>query len=654
MTRASLDEIPLFLIRNICEHLATLHRPSLYAFALVNKYCYSAAVALLFRHITLRVTTGSHPELSISQLRQILGRTDSFRFVRHLVLDGYGRWKEGYDLPTWNMVDEDQENAEPIKMSRVAVNWERRWNVDHDVWDLIADLIPDLPGLSDVTFACSIRFLPGILHVLCQHHPRSRLHLDFFDIDDSEGSLTTHEHIEEVITSPLLHAIRVRDSSLEGYGTDGAPSYGADAVRRIIAGLAPNLKKVTVLNTSPGWSTFLAEALAQDRPAWFGFALSDNKAHKRIKGSLEYLRLSSVEPLNDIRDWMSCINGSTLRVLKLEQLVSENALNCLATECRFPALKTLVLNVAATNLTSPLPGSFWIAATSFLLSLPPLVTLGLVGTANHSFLQPILRYHGPLLRMLWLSGETASLELIKDLAQNCLSIRKLGLRMWRSKGDATEVTTYALLGSLPMLQELTLTLDCSDIRVLAEQEGDDDPDAILESPNDPSFDEFDQQMLMVQLDYNRYPRKGHVRDAFINCAVDENLARSIFVAISSGKTKSIRSLLLCRLKINVIGGCDFGTNIWVSTLSTVTDELSRCWTVERSLEQVGNRIHELEVHERTNKTQRRHFDCSDSLAPEVEQIFQRIWPTNGRKDLNWRNEWHSLPLANNILIGTSM
>lgn len=294
---------------------------------------------------------------------------------------------------------------------------------------------------------------------------------------------------------------------MEGYGADGAPSYATDAVRRIIAGLAPNLKKVAVLNSSPG---------------------------------------------------------------------------CLATECRFPALKTPVLKVAATNLTSPLPGSFWIAATSFLLSLPPLVALGVIGTANHSFLQPILRYHGPLLRMLWLSSEAASPKLIKDIAQNCLSIRKMGLRMRRSKGDATEVATYTLLGSLPMLQELSLILDCSDARVLAEQGRDDDPDAILESPNDPSFDEFDQQMLKVQLDYNRYPRRGHVRDAFINCAVDENLARSIFVAISSGKNKSIRSLLLCRLKINLIRECGFGTNVSISTLSTVIDELSRSWTVECS------------------------------------------------------------------------
>ncbi|KAM0511040.1 hypothetical protein ACHAPE_010301 [Trichoderma viride] len=654
MPRVSLDDVPLLLVRNICEHLAMLHRPSLCAFALVNKSCYNAAVALLFRHITLRIIRGSYPELSISQLRQILERTDSFRFVRHLALDGFGRWNEGYAQPNWNTVDEDGENVKPINMSRVAVNWQSRWDVDDDVWDLIADLIPDLPRLSDVTFACSTRFLPRLLHVLCQHHPRCRLHVDFFDLDGTNGSLTTHEHIEELITSPLLHTICLRDSSLEGYGTDGTPSYRADAVRRIITGLAPNLKKVTVLNTTPGWSPFLAEALAQERPIWSGFALSDNKADKRIKGSLEYLQLSSFEPLNDIRNWISCTNGFTLRVLKLEQLVSENALNYLATECRFPALETLVLSVAATNLSSPLPGSFWSAATSFLLSLPPLLALGLPGTANSSILRPILGYHGSSLRMLWLSGETASPELIEHLARNCPSIRKLGLQIRRSKGDATEITMYALLGSLPMLQDLSLTLDCSDTRVLAEQEWDDDPDAKLESPNDPSFDEFDQQIFMVKLDYNRYPRKGHVRDAFINCAVDGDLARSIFGAISSGKNKSTRPLLLSRLKINVIGGCNFGTNFRDSILCTVIDELSRSWIIERSPGKAGNGKEELEAYERTNKTQQQNPLHSNSLHPDVDEIFQRIWPKNGRKDLNWRKQWYSLPLANNMVIGASM
>lgn len=663
MPRTSFNDIPLPLARIICEHLATSHRPSLYAFALVNKSCYNAAFALLFRRIVLRVTEESRPERSVQQLRQVLERTNGFRFVRHVVLCGFGRWEEEHDqlvendmqsdacrYPFGNTANEDEENVEPINIARVEAQWQSSWYVDNDVWDMLADFIPDLPGLSDVIFDCSTQYLPRLLRVLHQHHPQCRLHLGSFDIYRPDGSLTPAEQVE-LITSPLLHTIYLRDRSQEGYGPDGTPTYGADAVRRIIAGLAPNLKKVAVLNTHAGWSPALAEALAQERPAWLGFALPDNETTKRTKGSLDYLQLVSFEPLNDVREWMSCIDDSTLRVLKLERLVSENALKYLATECRFPKLETLVLNMVTTNVSSPLPRSLWSATGNFLLTLPPLLALGLPGTTNSTLLRPVFEHHGASLRTLWLSGETASPKLIKHLVQSCPSICKLGLQIQRSKGDATEVTTYATLGSLPKLQDLSLTLDCSDTRVLAEQEGDDDPDAKLESPNDPSFDEFDQQMLLAQLDYSRYPRRGHVRDAFINCAVDGDLARSIFTAVSLGKDKGASSLLLSRLKISVTGGCNFGTNRSDYILSIVVNELSRSWIVERNPREVRDGAQELTVYECTSKTQQQHPLQRDDLDPEVYKIFQRIWLTNSRDSKSWRKQWHSLPLLSDISLG---
>lgn len=45
---------------------------------------------------------------------------------------------------------------------------------------------------------------------------------------------------------------------------------------------------------------------------------------------------------------------------------------------------------------------------------------------------------------------------------------------------------------------------------------DDSPDA----PNDPSFDEFDQNRCVGALPEDPFPRNGHVRDALMNTAVD--------------------------------------------------------------------------------------------------------------------------------------
>lgn len=74
---------------------------------------------------------------------------------------------------------------------------------------------------------------------------------------------------------------------------------------------------------------------------------------------------------------------------------------------------------------------------------------------------------------------------------------------------------------------------------------------VLKAPNDSSFDDFDQQSFSKWNAW-RNPRKGHIRDAFINSAVDETLARSIFRTISSGKPNG--SVTLERLKVRVSGG----------------------------------------------------------------------------------------------------
>lgn len=110
-------------------------------------------------------------------------------------------------------------------------------------------------------------------------------------------------------------------------------------------------------------------------------------------------------------------------------------------------------------------------------------------------------------------------------------------------------------------------------------------------------------MLLVQLDYSRYLRRGYVRDAFINCAVDGDLVRSIFTAISLGKDKGVSSLLLSRLKISVTGGCNFGMNRGDYMLSIVVNELLRLWIVKRTTREVRDGAPELTVYECMSKTQ---------------------------------------------------
>jgi hypothetical protein len=96
----------------------------------------------------------------------------------------------------------------------------------------------------------------------------------------------------------------------------------------------------------------------------------------------------------------------------------------------------------------------------------------------------------------------------------------------RSKGDVQEVAIYKTVGAIPKLQRLSLTLDSSNLSLIWEGED------ILK---DPSFDEFHQKFQVATSGTSSVPyqsRYGHIRNALINSALDETLARGIFNCIS--------------------------------------------------------------------------------------------------------------------------
>lgn len=163
-------------------------------------------------------------------------------------------------------------------------------------------------------------------------------------------------------------------------------------------------------------------------------------------------------------------------------------------------------------------------------------------------------------------------------------LEDLALTLCRSKGDAAEVASYRALGSIRNLQYISLVLDASNHAILSEDaladfDDEDDNAEYPETPNDSSFDNFDQQFFTRSYMSWRDPRNGHIRDAFINSAVDETLARAIFWTISSGKATG--SLPLVKLRIQVRGG-NLGNNVSVESVCMVIANLGRSWLCERS------------------------------------------------------------------------
>lgn len=223
----------------------------------------------------------------------------------------------------------------------------------------------------------------------------------------------------------------------------------------------------------------------------------------------------------------------------------------------------------------------------------------------------------------------------------CPLLQDLAVPVKRTKSDGLEVEMYKSFGKIERLQSLYLTLDCSDWRVTR--------DSTL--TDDPSFDEDDRRFFAA----SRW-KKGYLREAFMNCAVDESLARSIWDTICRVKEgKQLESL-----KLFTTGGGNFGNTSGYSDMSDFIDHLSRSWLIRRSVRDDESKItvRELgrqarEARDRNSKDlfarRRASPDLSSSRGNSVfsdrsaVHIFRRVWSPNEDSE-DWREDWASLPL----------
>lgn len=241
-----------------------------------------------------------------------------------------------------------------------------------------------------------------------------------------------------------------------------------------------------------------------------------------------------------IQNWRAHTDFSVLRTLKLRPGIEEDALDDLATECRFPSLATLVLNLNP-RYSERRPTSHYLdTANRLLRTLPPLSTLELQGWHHDLVLHLFLDHHGSALHKLeiwpFLSDERFTQKDITEMSEHCPLLEDLTLPLHLPRGDATEVALYKTLGSFPRLRHVSLRLITSNAAVLRDDDEDtDDEGEWTQTPNDPSFDAFDQQFCRPISNNYRSTRNGHLRDALTNSALDQTLASAIFTTISSGK-----------------------------------------------------------------------------------------------------------------------
>ncbi|KAJ6083505.1 hypothetical protein N7467_007640 [Penicillium canescens] len=651
------QDLPPEVHQIILQALCKEHEPSVRAFAGASRICHALALPYLYQTLNIPAPESQKLGDRVESIAQILQQNSSFRYVNQLVVGGeptsretasYGpEVEEGTD-PDRTAVFEnnlhgslDRFNSRKSLYRWAATQHPPEADSPHtDAWQPLADLIQRLPTLLDLIFLCRHQFPSCLLEALHRHHPQCKLHIHNFFLR-SLKSPVLHPYEFQLATSPCLFSLKgeYEDSFWEGYPEprrlplreplpDGA--YLNEAIMHMVSGLAPNLKEVTLFRP-PGSGTPAKSPL----PPWRGFSQKKemNPAKDSKRGALRYLRLDHISLIKkeDIKHWAACTDFSALEVFKLKSTVTTDLLHYLATEFDFARLKILVLT------PNEIENNAYQQIKIFLQRLRPLSSLELKGWMVSSVLDGIMNAHGASLIELKLaeSQGNESVGSIKKhdlsaIAQNCPSLQYLDLTLDRTGGDSEEVALYGILGALPQLKCVSLTLhisktwDCID--------GPGETDDLVNTRFD---DEFDQQ---VQWAVRRAAGgseacNGAIRERLINCALDSALGRAIFGAISAGKPEGSASLEKLCIKTTYVR--EFGEVGCPIELGPILERLSQPLRVTRCVRN-GCR-NELVVEK----------EPSDELPSEfpewLEVIWRRVWPEKMANE--WWNDWHSLPLA---------
>ncbi|KAI1209109.1 uncharacterized protein F4807DRAFT_110383 [Annulohypoxylon truncatum] len=645
MDSFTLTNLPTELISQICNILCHTHPPSLLNFARSNRTCYTIAAAFLSHTIWIFAAEPVDLITTVQEHLKSLHRLGVFGSVRRLVIYG-----PGVDCPN-RAVSPDFPTPVPV------VDLEGRFNnpqpsvylIDKspvtrvyeadDRWLPLVGLIQQLPALTDLIYQCPGQFPPCLLQALHQHRPECRLHIDNFrlrSILPDPPIADPHEFL--IATSPCLYSI----SMAVDYTYNSLPSHHVGAVLRLVTGLAPNLKevhlfrsKIRVWKQDQEHSSFL--------PHWRDLPIF--KACPRILGSLSCLQLwghidePSIVTEHVLADWSMHTDFTVLRTLRINSMIDENALSNLVNGSHnFQSLETLVLTLSE-------PGGFYIEnlvrycrlVEDLIGNLRGLHTLEIIGWTSIIDISTKLSSKLRALTLWSCKDEYLSIQDVTNIRERCPFLESLKMAVCRTKGDANETALYRELGTFPKLKKLALKM-CAPFPF--HNYGD-----ILPPTSD--FDDFDRE---------RFPGsgylKGHIRDVFINSAMDGTLARSIFETVSMVK-ESHSFVMLEKLKIRYEPSPDFCLGHKFRYLGKYGIPLCGSWQVDRSLRDDSRHVllarefdkKDREEEEGIHDQFKRIFSEIPRADPvELESVFRRLWPERWEGS-DWWDDWHSFPLS---------
>ncbi|KAF1958311.1 hypothetical protein CC80DRAFT_28391 [Byssothecium circinans] len=650
MSTPTLESLPLIALELVCEYLAhsDFHRRDLFSFSLVSKACCGAADRQRWKRILLAVDGTEKLEKDVQKWEDMLGE-DGKRHVRQLKVlgclplnrerdeaesaiywrkyfkgmkgnpDGVGDIYGQAELK-WQRSDSD------VFLEPSTPNWPlyhldlRRNRVDKTrkdlAWMVLSKFLTTLPGLKDFVWSSTDQIPHCILTAL--NTTRTKLHMHTFsirsldqyeklpvEVDTHESSIATFPRLTHVSTKSNNHLTQEHD-------------FNEEAVLQMIAGAAPNLIDVcmtSLFSDGPERSCCLPQAstgfpgIVQNRPQ----AYSDSKGHLK---SLELFRTEAICP-DCLRKWSDRTHLEELERLYIN--VDFDTLEALAQMARngeFKALQRLCLQVGWFG-----EGDGHEPLKLLLTALNPLVDLQVRSAHSglgNNILQAILQCHGSSLKRLFIPYFTPSHDQIAELARSCPSLQQLEFGVQRTGGDYAEFHTYRLLGRIPRLQDVWMRMNCG-------------------APSNTVYSHTEI--------YNDDERLHFIRLAFINSAVDANLARDIFhiIAESQSSVGSSTDVTLNCLEIRTVRAGSIGAEMVYKDFWQVTRALGRSWVCTRDpRDTYSDKLHCLE----TDKIQEYH-ELLDKPLEDLPlgrlyvQAWKEIWPESTG---HWVDDWHSFPL----------
>jgi hypothetical protein len=442
----------------------------------------------------------------------------------------------------------------------------------------------------------------------------------------------------ELATSLSLYRMKIACGRRD---TDIDDDFDQEAMMELATGLAPNLKEVIVLGLAP----MLADRYMRSRDSWRSLP---GYTHKSV-GSLTSLSLRGFSALRSptlLQNWARHTDFSSLQHLTLGGCyeaktcgLTGETMEWVSQNQSFSQLRTLSVYFNRDDVYHERP-HYSENAVSFFQTFESLEELSVTGPIDSRIVDAIVSRHGQTMKKLSLypfeepSRNYANARVQREIPMEfteehllqiqagCPVLEELAIPVKRNKSSASEAKIYRCFAKMESLKFLILTLDCSNWRVTQD------------NTYNPQYDEEDQKFVDS---YYPYLMRGTLKETFINCAVDEALARSIWEAVSKNKT----GRRLERLELWTTGGREYGTPGSSSQVSDLLDNLSRSWLIERvprdNQEDIS--VRELGRHERVAHDAK----VRERRETEPQKIFCEVWPSKEGSE-SWQDDWSSYPL----------